>query len=166
MDGFIFKHRGGKPLFRTRQETKFTIKQETRNDNSPSLHSPCPVVIQSDLSEVCGAAAAATPALQKHPAGATVCRTLEISARRHPGAAHRPKRCEFIPLPQYVCVQFLRYKPLTLRSALTWVVQTAFSDVYLGYTTTLASFLSLEFNRLNRPEDSSKVQVLYSADIM
>ncbi|XP_041669262.1 uncharacterized protein LOC121526658 isoform X2 [Cheilinus undulatus] len=35
---------------------------------------------------------------------------------------------------------------------------TAFSDMYLGYTTTLASFLSLEFNRLNHPEKSSKTQ--------
>uniref|UniRef100_A0A1A7X4L0 DH domain-containing protein n=2 Tax=Iconisemion striatum TaxID=60296 RepID=A0A1A7X4L0_9TELE len=35
---------------------------------------------------------------------------------------------------------------------------TAFSDMYLGYTTTLASFLSLEFNRLNHPERSHKMQ--------
>ncbi|XP_047466717.1 uncharacterized protein LOC125023462 isoform X2 [Mugil cephalus] len=35
---------------------------------------------------------------------------------------------------------------------------TAFSDMYLGYTTTLASFLSLEFNRLNNPEKSHKMQ--------
>ncbi|KAE8290256.1 hypothetical protein D5F01_LYC11978 [Larimichthys crocea] len=35
---------------------------------------------------------------------------------------------------------------------------TAFSDMYLGYTTTLASFLSLEFNRLNHPEKSHKTQ--------
>lgn len=31
--------------------------------------------------------------------------------------------------------------------------------MYLGYTTTLASFLSLEFNRLNHPEKSHKTQV-------
>ncbi|XP_071353837.1 rho guanine nucleotide exchange factor 33 isoform X2 [Trachinotus anak] len=35
---------------------------------------------------------------------------------------------------------------------------TAFSDMYLGYTTTLASFLSLEFNRLNHPEKGHKLQ--------
>ncbi|XP_035466893.2 uncharacterized protein LOC118286509 isoform X1 [Scophthalmus maximus] len=35
---------------------------------------------------------------------------------------------------------------------------TAFSDMYLGYTTTLASFLSLEFNRLNQMEKGHKVQ--------
>uniref|UniRef100_A0A1A8IZP8 DH domain-containing protein n=1 Tax=Nothobranchius kuhntae TaxID=321403 RepID=A0A1A8IZP8_NOTKU len=35
---------------------------------------------------------------------------------------------------------------------------TAFSDMYLGYTTTLASFLSLEFNRLNQPEKTHKMQ--------
>ncbi|XP_060890076.1 uncharacterized protein si:ch211-67f24.7 isoform X2 [Labrus mixtus] len=36
---------------------------------------------------------------------------------------------------------------------------TTFSDMYLGYTTTLASFLSLEFNRLNhRPQKSNKKQ--------
>ncbi|CAJ1074818.1 rho guanine nucleotide exchange factor 33 isoform X1 [Xyrichtys novacula] len=35
---------------------------------------------------------------------------------------------------------------------------TAFSDMYVGYTTTLASFLSLEFNRLNHSEKSSKTQ--------
>nr|XP_046268999.1 uncharacterized protein LOC124071951 isoform X2 [Scatophagus argus] len=35
---------------------------------------------------------------------------------------------------------------------------TTFSEMYLGYTTTLASFLSLEFNRLNRPEKSQKMQ--------
>ncbi|XP_026161108.2 uncharacterized protein LOC113129369 [Mastacembelus armatus] len=35
---------------------------------------------------------------------------------------------------------------------------TAFSDMYLGYTTTLASFLSLEFNRLNHLEKSHKMQ--------
>ncbi|XP_034531225.1 uncharacterized protein LOC117806401 [Notolabrus celidotus] len=35
---------------------------------------------------------------------------------------------------------------------------TAFSDMYLGYTTTLASFLSLEFNRLNHSEKSNKMQ--------
>ncbi|XP_074548311.1 uncharacterized protein LOC141806602 isoform X2 [Halichoeres trimaculatus] len=35
---------------------------------------------------------------------------------------------------------------------------TTFSDMYLGYTTTLASFLSLEFNRLNHPEKSNKMQ--------
>lgn len=40
-----------------------------------------------------------------------------------------------------------------------WALQTAFSDMYLGYTTTLASFLSLEFNRLNQPDKSHKVQV-------
>ncbi|XP_029349254.1 rho guanine nucleotide exchange factor 33 isoform X2 [Echeneis naucrates] len=36
---------------------------------------------------------------------------------------------------------------------------TAFSDMYLGYTTTLASFLSLEFNRLNHPEKGHKAQI-------
>ncbi|KAI3367149.1 hypothetical protein L3Q82_008208 [Scortum barcoo] len=35
---------------------------------------------------------------------------------------------------------------------------TAFSDMYLGYTTTLASFLSLEFGRLNQTEKSHKMQ--------
>ncbi|KAG7229155.1 hypothetical protein INR49_013098 [Caranx melampygus] len=35
---------------------------------------------------------------------------------------------------------------------------TAFSDMYLGYTTTLASFLSLEFSRLNHPEKGHKLQ--------
>ncbi|XP_061599313.1 uncharacterized protein si:ch211-67f24.7 [Cololabis saira] len=35
---------------------------------------------------------------------------------------------------------------------------TAFSDMYLGYTTTLASFLSLEFQGLNRPERSRHLQ--------
>ncbi|XP_022052813.2 rho guanine nucleotide exchange factor 33 isoform X2 [Acanthochromis polyacanthus] len=35
---------------------------------------------------------------------------------------------------------------------------TAFSDMYLGYTTTLATFLSLEFARLNQPEKSHKMQ--------
>ncbi|KAG7509741.1 rho guanine nucleotide exchange factor 33-like isoform X1 [Solea senegalensis] len=35
---------------------------------------------------------------------------------------------------------------------------TAFSDMYTGYTTTLASFLSLEFSRLNRPEKGQKAQ--------
>ncbi|XP_038141034.1 uncharacterized protein LOC119783530 [Cyprinodon tularosa] len=34
----------------------------------------------------------------------------------------------------------------------------AFSDVYLGYTTTLASFLSLEFSRLNQQEKSDQTQ--------
>lgn len=53
-------------------------------------------VIQSDVSEVCGAAAAETSALQKHPAGATVRRTLEVSGRRHPGAAHRTERRELL----------------------------------------------------------------------
>lgn len=43
-----------------------------------------------------------------------------------------------------------------------WVTQTAFSDMYLGYTTTLASFLSLEFDRLNQAENSQKAQVRYS----
>lgn len=42
---------------------------------------------------------------------------------------------------------------------LIWVTQTAFSDMYLGYTTTLASFLSLEFDRLNNAETSQKAQV-------
>lgn len=42
---------------------------------------------------------------------------------------------------------------------LIWPVQTAFSDMYLGYTTTLASFLSLEFSRLNHPEKGHKLQV-------
>ena len=47
-------------------------------------------------------------------------------------------------------------------SRLLWscVFQTAFSDMYLGYTTTLASFLSLEFSRLNQAEKSHKTQVL------
>lgn len=53
-------------------------------------------VIQSDVPEVCGAAAAETSALQKHPAGATVRRTLEVSGRRHPGAAHRTERRELL----------------------------------------------------------------------
>ncbi|XP_072222160.1 uncharacterized protein [Leuresthes tenuis] len=35
---------------------------------------------------------------------------------------------------------------------------TAFSDMYLGYTTTMALFLSLEFNRLNQSEKSHKMQ--------
>ncbi|XP_054894590.1 uncharacterized protein LOC129365418 isoform X2 [Poeciliopsis prolifica] len=35
---------------------------------------------------------------------------------------------------------------------------TAFSDMYLGYTTTLASFLSLEFNRLSRRGKSLQTQ--------
>ncbi|XP_029685519.1 uncharacterized protein isoform X1 [Takifugu rubripes] len=36
---------------------------------------------------------------------------------------------------------------------------TVFSDTYVGYTTTLASFLCLEFNRLNHPDSNSdKVQ--------
>lgn len=42
---------------------------------------------------------------------------------------------------------------------LIWLTQTAFSDMYLGYTTTLASFLSLEFDRLNHAENSQKAQV-------
>ncbi|XP_028995191.1 uncharacterized protein LOC114848649 isoform X2 [Betta splendens] len=36
---------------------------------------------------------------------------------------------------------------------------TTFSDMYLGYTTTLASFLSPEFNRLNPPDKHLSVQV-------
>ncbi|CAB1418542.1 unnamed protein product [Pleuronectes platessa] len=35
---------------------------------------------------------------------------------------------------------------------------TSFSDMYLGYTTTLASFLSLEFNRLNNLEKGLKTR--------
>lgn len=35
---------------------------------------------------------------------------------------------------------------------------TAFSDMYLGYTTTLASFLSLEFKRLNQADKSQMLQ--------
>ncbi|XP_035024901.2 uncharacterized protein LOC118116999 [Hippoglossus stenolepis] len=35
---------------------------------------------------------------------------------------------------------------------------TSFSDMYLGYTTTLASFLSLEFNRLNNLEKGLKIR--------
>ncbi|XP_019953501.2 rho guanine nucleotide exchange factor 33 [Paralichthys olivaceus] len=35
---------------------------------------------------------------------------------------------------------------------------TSFSDMYLGYTTTLASFLSLEFNRLNHLEKGLKIR--------
>ncbi|XP_067335339.1 rho guanine nucleotide exchange factor 33 isoform X1 [Channa argus] len=42
---------------------------------------------------------------------------------------------------------------------------TAFSDTYVGYTTTLASFLSLEFNRLNHPEKSHKVQLFQSGQM-
>ncbi|XP_040055209.2 uncharacterized protein si:ch211-67f24.7 isoform X2 [Gasterosteus aculeatus] len=45
---------------------------------------------------------------------------------------------------------------------------TAFSDMYLGYTTTLASFLSMEFNRLNHCEkmqtgqmDREEMRLLY-----
>ncbi|KAJ0008513.1 hypothetical protein NQD34_015928, partial [Periophthalmus magnuspinnatus] len=34
----------------------------------------------------------------------------------------------------------------------------SFSDMYLGYTMTLASFLSLEFSRLNQTEQSHKLQ--------
>ncbi|XP_075879473.1 uncharacterized protein LOC142886315 isoform X2 [Nelusetta ayraudi] len=34
----------------------------------------------------------------------------------------------------------------------------SFSDMYIGYTSTLASFLSLEFNRLNQSDDSEKTQ--------
>lgn len=49
-----------------------------------------------------------------------------------------------------------------LMTFLIWVTQTAFSDMYLGYTTTLASFLSLEFDRLNHAESSQKAQVRYS----
>ncbi|XP_059208956.1 rho guanine nucleotide exchange factor 33 [Centropristis striata] len=36
---------------------------------------------------------------------------------------------------------------------------TAFSDMYIGYTTTLASFLSLEFNRLNNSEKMQSGQM-------
>ncbi|XP_062296815.1 uncharacterized protein si:ch211-67f24.7 [Scomber scombrus] len=36
---------------------------------------------------------------------------------------------------------------------------TMFSDMYLGYTTTLASFLSLEFDRLNHCEKKHKIQI-------
>lgn len=43
------------------------------------------------------------------------------------------------------------------------VFQASFSDMYIGYTSTLASFLSLEFNRLNQSEDSEKTQVGHSA---
>ncbi|KAK2826607.1 hypothetical protein Q5P01_020821 [Channa striata] len=42
---------------------------------------------------------------------------------------------------------------------------TAFSDMYVGYATTLASFLSLEFNRLNQPEKSHKVQLFQSGQM-
>ncbi|XP_063764331.1 uncharacterized protein si:ch211-67f24.7 isoform X1 [Eleginops maclovinus] len=35
---------------------------------------------------------------------------------------------------------------------------TAFSEMYLGYTTTLASFLSLEFNRINLSEETQSAQ--------
>ncbi|KAM8914147.1 uncharacterized protein AB9W97_008109 isoform 2-T2 [Spinachia spinachia] len=45
---------------------------------------------------------------------------------------------------------------------------TAFSDMYLGYTTTLASFLSMEFNRINHTEkiqtgqmDKEEMKLLY-----
>lgn len=51
---------------------------------------------QPDVPEVRGAAAAATPAVQEHPAGAAVSGTLEVSGRGHPGAAHRPERCEWM----------------------------------------------------------------------
>lgn len=43
------------------------------------------------------------------------------------------------------------------------VFQASFSDMYIGYTSTLASFLSLEFKRLNQSEDSEKTQVGHSA---
>lgn len=43
------------------------------------------------------------------------------------------------------------------------VFQASFSDMYIGYTSTLASFLSLEFNRLNQSDDSEKTQVGHSA---
>lgn len=49
---------------------------------------------QPDVPEVRGAVAAAPPAVQKHPAGATERRALEVSGRGHPGAAHRPQRCK------------------------------------------------------------------------
>lgn len=40
-------------------------------------------------------------------------------------------------------------------------LQTVFSDTYVGYTSTLASFLCLEMNRLNHPDSNGdKVQVL------
>lgn len=126
--------------------------------------------IQSDVSEVCGAAVTATSALQEHSAGATLCWTLEISGWRHPVAAHRTKRCKSMLF--FFSVQFFYdFAPRhwTLREltiALIWVVQTAFSDMYLGYTTTLASFLSLEFSRLNHPENSHKAQVFYSVNII
>lgn len=55
----------------------------------------CFSLIQSDISEVCGAAVAATPTLQKHPAGAIICWALEIIGWRHPGAAYWPKWCTF-----------------------------------------------------------------------
>lgn len=76
-------------------------------------------------------------------------------------------RCFFL----FFLCSFYAFGPRhwTLREltiALIWVVQTAFSDMYLGYTTTLASFLSLEFNRLNHPENSHKVQVFCSINII
>ena len=43
---------------------------------------------------------------------------------------------------------------------LVWIPQTSFTDMYIGYTTTLATFLSLEFNRLNT-EKAPKMQVGY-----
>lgn len=51
-------------------------------------------VLQSDVREVRGAASAATPPLQEHPAGAPLHPTLEVSGWRHPGAAHRSERCK------------------------------------------------------------------------
>lgn len=58
---------------------------------STSLTRVLSCLTQSDVPEVRGAAAAATPALQEHAAGATFRRTLEVSGWRHPGAAHWTK---------------------------------------------------------------------------
>lgn len=60
------------------------------NYQALKLFPTCPAN-QPDVPEVRRAAAAATPALQEHPAGATVRRTLEVFGRRHPGATYRPE---------------------------------------------------------------------------
>lgn len=56
--------------------------------------------------------------------------------------------------------QSMKFKPEGVHLFIpTLVIQKAFSDMYLGYTTTLASFLSLEFSRLNQLEKSNKILV-------
>lgn len=60
-------------------------------------------MLQSDVPEVCGAAPSETPSLQKHSPGATLGRTLEVSGRRHPRAAHRTKRRK---RPLLFCILF------------------------------------------------------------